>query len=288
MQAAIAEMPLALFTTFASIGAGAFLALVVAFFAGTFSDDQLKKIDKLTIIPFLVVVIGFIAAVFHLASPMNAFGVFAGVGSSPLSNELVCGVIFAVLALIYTVLALAGKLSGGVRRGLGAIVAVVAIIFAIMMGAAYMMDTIISWNTPLIPVQMLGYLFVGGAALGSYVIAQAGAGDALRSGSVKGALGAVAIVGAVLALIGLGGQIAMVSGMGNALYVGADLVDAVMPLALGGLALVVVSAALTFVGVRAKSPATMLAVATLAAIVGILLARLAFYGMQLSVGLSAL
>lgn len=73
----MAELPLALFTTLAPIGAGAFIALAVAFFTTKFSDEQLKKIDRMTTIPVVVLVAGFICAFFHLASPMHAFGVFA-------------------------------------------------------------------------------------------------------------------------------------------------------------------------------------------------------------------
>ena len=46
----MAELPLALFTTLAPIGAGAFIALAVAFFTTKFSDEQLKKIDRMTTI----------------------------------------------------------------------------------------------------------------------------------------------------------------------------------------------------------------------------------------------
>ena len=45
MEAAFAELPLALFTTLAPIGAGAFVALAIAFLTTPFSDEQLKRID---------------------------------------------------------------------------------------------------------------------------------------------------------------------------------------------------------------------------------------------------
>lgn len=285
MEAAFAEMPLALFTTLSSIGAGAFVALAAAFLTGKFSDNELRKIDKLTLIPFLVVVVGFIAAFFHLAAPLNAFGVFAGVGSSPLSNELVAGVAFGIVALIYTALSVAGKLSAGSRRGFSVVVAVLAVIFAIFMGLAYMMNTIPSWDTPLVPVQMVGFLLAGGAALGSYVICQAGAGKSLSAGSAASALIVLAVAGAVLAIAGLAGQLGAVSGMSNPLASGADLVGDVMPLAAGGLVLVAASAALVVGAVRAKQTVALSGVAVAVALVGILLARLAFYGVQLSVGL---
>ena len=73
MEAAFAELPLALFTTLAPMGAGAFIALALAFFTTTFTDDQVKKIDRMTLIPFVVVLVGFAASFFHLAcSPASA------------------------------------------------------------------------------------------------------------------------------------------------------------------------------------------------------------------------
>lgn len=106
----------------------------------------------MTTIPVVVLVAGFICAFFHLASPMHAFGVFAGLGASPLSNELLAGVVFAVLAIVYWIVALAGKLGEGARKGFAAVVAVMAVVFACFTGAAYMMETIASWNTPMVPL----------------------------------------------------------------------------------------------------------------------------------------
>ena len=40
MQFSVAELPLALFTTLAPLGAGAFIALACAFFTTSFSDEQ--------------------------------------------------------------------------------------------------------------------------------------------------------------------------------------------------------------------------------------------------------
>ena len=201
----MAELPLALFTTLAPVGAGAFIALAVAFFTTKFSDEQLKKIDRMTTIPVVVLVAGFICAFFHLASPMHAFGVFAGVGASPLSNELLAGVVFAVLAIVYWIVALAGKLGEGARKGFAAVVAVMAIVFACFTGAAYMMETIASWNTPMVPVAVLGFSLLGGICLGVLVLALSGALEDAAKGGFKMAALAVLIVGLVLGVAGLVG-----------------------------------------------------------------------------------
>ncbi|WP_296130646.1 DmsC/YnfH family molybdoenzyme membrane anchor subunit [uncultured Senegalimassilia sp.] len=281
----MAELPLALFTTLAPIGAGAFIALAVAFFTTKFSDEQLKKIDRMTTIPVVVLVAGFICAFFHLASPMHAFGVFAGLGASPLSNELLAGVVFAVLAIVYWIMALAGKLGEGARKGFAAVVAVMAVVFACFTGAAYMMETIASWNTPMVPVAVLGFSLLGGVSLGVLVLALSGAlADAAKGGFKMAAL-AVLIVGLVLGVAGLLVQVMGVSGMGNALVDGADLVAAASAPMWIGVVCMVVAAVVAFMALRNTKSTALAAAAPVLAIVGVFAARLAFYAVQLSVGL---
>lgn len=281
----MAELPLALFTTLAPVGAGAFIALAVAFFTTKFSDEQLKEIDRMTTIPVVVLVAGFICAFFHLASPMHAFGVFAGVGASPLSNELLAGVVFAVLAIVYWIVALAGKLGEGARKGFAAVVAVMAIVFACFTGAAYMMETIASWNTPMVPVAVLGFSLLGGICLGVLVLALSGALEDAAKGGFKMAALAVLIVGLVLGVAGLLVQVMSVSGMGNALVDGADLVAAASAPMWIGVVCMVVAAAAAFMALRNTKSTALAAAAPVLAVVGVFAARLAFYAVQLSVGL---
>ena len=281
----MAELPLALFTTLAPVGAGAFIALAVAFFTTKFSDEQLKKIDRMTTIPVVVLVAGFICAFFHLASPMHAFGVFAGVGASPLSNELLAGVVFAVLAIVYWIVALAGKLGESARKGFAAVVAVMAIVFACFTGAAYMMETVASWNTPMVPVAVLGFSLLGGICLGVLVLALSGALEDAAKGGFKMAALAVLIVGLVLGVAGLLVQVMSVSGMGNAMVDGADLVAAASAPMWIGVVCMVVAAAAAFMALRNTKSTALAAAAPVLAIVGVFAARLAFYAVQLSVGL---
>ena len=281
----MAELPLALFTTLAPIGAGAFIALAVAFLTTKFSDEQLKKIDRMTTIPVVVLVAGFVCAFFHLASPMHAFGVFAGVGASPLSNELLAGVVFAVLAIVYWIVALAGKLGEGARKGFAVVVAVMAVVFACFTGAAYMMETIASWNTPMVPVAVLGFSLLGGVCLGVLVLALSGALEDAAKGGFKMAALAVLVVGLVLGVAGLLVQVMSVSGMGNALVDGADLVAAASAPMWIGVVCMVVAAAVAFMALRNSKSTALAAAAPVLAIVGVFAARLAFYAVQLSVGL---
>lgn len=289
METAFAEMPLALFSTLAPVGAGAFLVLAVALSTAKPDADALRRIDRFTVIPVALVVVGFIAAFFHLANPLNAFGVFAGVGRSPLSNELVVGCVFAVVMLAYWIWALTGKMPEGARKGLVWAAAALGLVFALFTGMAYMIDTIPSWNTFAGPVQMLGFALLGGAAVGVLVLTLAGCAEQLKTGMLKTAVLAVLVAGLVLGIGGFAVQATAASGMNNALVSGADLVaSATMAIVCGVICLVGTGVCDTF-AVRGMGAGALVGVsvgAVALALVGILLMRLAFYAMQVSVGIS--
>ena len=285
MEAALNELPLALFTTLAPMGAGAFVALACALFTTTFSDEQLRKIDRFMAIPLIVVLAGFVASFFHLASPLHAPLVFAGVGSSPLSNEIVAGCIFTVLAVVYWIMGVTGKLSASARRGFAAVVAVAAIVFACFTGLAYVMDTIASWNSPLVPVQFAGFALTGGMALGALVLTLAGALDDAAKGSFKTVALAVVAAGVVLAVAAFCAHVMGVSGLSNALENGADLVSEVTSFVVLAAVLLAASGVATVLAVRGMSPTALSLVAVVLAVAGIFVARLVFYAVQLSVGL---
>ncbi len=289
MASALAELPLALFSTLAPMGAGAFLILAILFNTVKLDGDALKRVDKMTAIPVALVIVGFIAAFFHLANPLNAFGVFAGLGSSPLSNELAAGCLFAAVMLIYWIWAMTGKMSAGARKGFIWAVAVLGLVFAWFTGMAYMIDTIPSWNTLAGPVQMVGFSLVGGAAVSVLVLTLAKCADDLRTGTLKTALIVVLAAGVVLGLGGLAVQAAATSSMANGLVDGASLVSgALMVIVCGAICLVGTGVCDVFAvrGAQAGALVGMSWGAALLALVGILLLRLAFYAMQLSVGLS--
>ena len=285
MDAAMHELPLALFTTLASVGAGAFIALAVAFFKTSFGEQKARAIDKATLVPTIVVLAGFVAAFFHLANPMNAMNVFAGIGRSPLSNELCVASLFAAAMVVYAVLAVTGKLNEGSRKGFLAVLAVLAVAFAAAMGMAYSLPTVPTWDAPWPVCQMLGYALFGGAVMGACVLAFADAlDDVLAAGFKNVALG-LGVVGLVLAVAGLAMMVSGASGIETAITSGAALVgEATGCLAVAVIALVAAFALLFKVlgGGNAKGLAVGAVVLTL---VGVLAGRFVFYILYLSVGI---
>lgn len=284
MEHAFNELPLALFTTLASIGAGGFIALTIAFYTTQFSDEQLKKIDKLTLVPAIAVIIGFIAAFFHLANPAAAFGVFNGLGRSPMSNELVVAIIFAVVMIVYVIMALSGKL-GGARKPFAVIVSVLAIVFAAFMGLAYSIQTVMTWSTPWPVVQMIGYTLLGGAAMGTCVLSAAGCLEDAVKGPFKSALVATAVIGLVLALLGLCLMAVGASGQANGAISGALLLENATICLIVSVAGLAISCVLVFMASRGAQGMMLGAGSLVLALVGVLAGRLVFYALELSAGL---
>lgn len=282
MGTGFAETPLAVFTTLAPMGAGAFLVLACAFFASKVDDDALVRIDKMTLLPVGVAIAGFIGAFFHLASPLHAFGVFSGIGSSPLSNEIAVGVAFMALALVYTVLAVTGKLSSAARKALVVAVAVLAVVFMAFCGLAYMMYTIPTWNTPASIVQMLGYGVMGGAALGALALGCARIEVAPR---LRALVVALCATGLVIGAIGFGMQAMLAGSVSNIWGSAADSVPALWGMFAVFVACGVAATAFVFVAGRRDFAIAPSAAAFAFAVVGVFIARIAFYGLFMSVAL---
>ncbi|MDO4502386.1 MAG: dimethyl sulfoxide reductase anchor subunit [Coriobacteriia bacterium] len=266
MTSIMSHLPLALFTTLGALGAGAFVGLAIAFVKGGLTAEQEQAADRKTPIFFVVALLGLIAAVFHLTAPLAGFNVVNGIGRSPLSNEVAVFSLFMVVAAVYSVMAFTGKL-GGARKGLVLVTAVLALVLGVMMGMAYMVYTIPSWNNPGTVMQMLGFVLAGSAL----------ALVALPAGDGTKAVKLASVAGLVLAVVGLAVQVMVTGGVTAAMVTGAALVSQALPLVLVAVVLAVV-AAFCLLKDKALPGVAALVVATF-------VARLAFYVMEIGVGL---
>ena len=278
MNTAFSEIPLAIFTTFAPIGAGAFIALALALLKDNLSEKQLQHADKWTLVPALFILVGLGASVAHLGDPGHILSAVSGFGASPLTNEVISGCILITLALLYVIIGFMGKFSTASRKLFACIVALAALVFAIFTGLAYMIPTIASWSSPLSIVQICGFALVGGAAFLPLL---------LKEFEGQGSLvaGIIAALGVLCAVIGVAGTALLTNGLSNAAINGASLVSEALPYIVAGLLLICLSAVFTWMQAK-KTTQTFAWIALTCAILGIFLARLAFYGLQLSVGLS--
>lgn len=286
MEAALNELPLAIFTTLAPLGAGAFVVLAVAACSLKLDGAALKAVDRFSLIPAALVLVGFIASFFHLAAPLHAVGVFAGIGHSPLSNEIAVGAVFFVAMALYVILGLAGKLTPKVRRPFAAVVAVLALVFAVFTGLAYMMPTIPSWNSPLVPIEMLAMALLGGTPVGMLALSLAGALEKRTSHMVKSLAFMLVLIGFVGSVVALVGHFDMLGELWSPAVAGATLADPVMPFMAAAAVCAVIVAVLMGVACFGKKNATVFsAVASCVALAGVFLVRFSFYAVQMSIGL---
>ncbi|MGI6591147.1 MAG: dimethyl sulfoxide reductase anchor subunit family protein [Eggerthellaceae bacterium] len=285
MEAALQDLPLAIFSTLAPIGAGAFIALFIAFLKRDYTSAELKKVDTFTIIPILVAVIGLCASFAHLTNPGNAMNVASTVGSTPLANEIAVFGVFMILAVVYWICGMAGCLSGKGHKVFTGILAVGAVCVACAIGGAYLLPTIPVWNTIFTPISILGFALSGGALLGMLVLAFAGVADkTTESGAAKPMMGMFCF-GVLLSLVGV-----------IAIWViGANTTSAVLQISAATSSLIwafvlfiilmIVSCIPALDSIMLSASRVNTAVGVTLVIVAVFLARLCFYGMQFGIGL---
>lgn len=285
MDAVIKELPLALFTTIASVGIGAFVAMFCAIYVNkSMGAGSLKRLDKLTAVPIVFCVVALICAFFHLGDPLHAVNIVNTIGSSPMTNEIVAFCVFLVLAVVYWLVALAGKLEKhGPRAVFSGIVALAGLISCIMMGLAYALPAIPIWNSPWGTVQVLGAMLLGGTLLGGTILNMSVRETPLE-GEADGRIRLLAMLGGLVLIIGT----AVLFGMGASaksamVNVAANTGTLIVPLVLV-IAFSAVAVATAFLGKGAKRTAW-LACGTIIALVAIFLARGIFYGVQIGIGL---
>ena len=284
MEAMMAEMPLTIFTTLAPVGSGAFAALAIALLIGGFDDADRARLCRLAFVPLGVVAVAFAAAFFHLASPLHAFWVLFGIRSSPMSNEIAAGVAFAAAAFATVAAGATGRVGERALTALFCVSGALGLAFSWLVGAAYAVDTVATWSHPALPFVAVGCALCGGALLAVALLSAGGFAEKVRANPFKTA--AVACIGgAVLAVVCTLAWYGGVVGTATPLVDGAARAGgyAAALLAAGGL--VAASAALGIAATVRPRGSVLPAAAVVLLVAGVFVARVAFYALEISVGL---
>jgi anaerobic dimethyl sulfoxide reductase subunit C (anchor subunit) len=173
----VREWALITFTILAQMSVGAFLVLgVVHFFAarkaGMQEADRLSDRALLAIGPALV--LGLLASLFHLGSPLSAYRAVSNVGASWLSREVLAGVIFTVLGGLFAFMQWRKIGSFGLRNLIAWITALVGLVYVYSMAMVYLLPNQPAWNTVATPIAffatalLLGALAMGAAFVANY------------------------------------------------------------------------------------------------------------------------
>lgn len=291
METFVSELPLAIFTLCVLLGAGAFVVQGAAVLVGDSYgkgdvaqsvSDQMAG-NKTSLICLLVVVVGFVAAFFHLANPLHAVFTLTGLGSSPLSSEILMGGIFVIAAAVYCLLGAKGKMSLAARKVYGAVLAILGLLFVAFTGAAYMMNTIITWDTPLSVIESVGIALLAGAVV--YESLEVLQGVTASSRARRMMVFAIMSVGAVVGFSALGVHVFQAGLLHSGLTNGVVVVQGVMPPLVVFFIAGLIAWGLGWYLLFHRASRGHAVAALVCIVIAAFAARMVFYGLQLSVGL---
>lgn len=162
----VGNWSLVAFTILSQMSVGTFLVLGgIHFFArrkaGAKAADQLSDRALMAIGP--VIILAFIASLFHLGNPLNAYRAVANLDTSWLSREILSGILFALSGGLFAVMQWRKMGSETVRTVIAWVAALIGLFFVFAMSNVYMMETVPTWNTWYTPVSFFTTTFLLGA-----------------------------------------------------------------------------------------------------------------------------
>jgi anaerobic dimethyl sulfoxide reductase subunit C (anchor subunit) len=134
--------------------------------------DKLSDKALLALVP--VIGLGFLASVFHLGNPLNAYRAVSNLANSWLSREIFFGVLFALIATAFAFMQWRKIGSSAIRTVIAWMAAVVGLVLVFSMSSVYMLSIQPTWNSWMTPVSfftttfLLGTLAMGAAYVATY------------------------------------------------------------------------------------------------------------------------
>lgn len=234
-------------------------------FAGVAIDEFAKKTSKANftagIVALVLMIVGGVASVTHLAHPENMLAAL----NHPTSGIFIEAVLVGIASAFIIVYLVAYNRNETVRRVCAVAGAVVGVALSFMAGHSYLMDAVYTWNTMLLPLAYLGTAAASG--LGAYALVAAIRHNETTPADLKIAFILLAAGGVAAALTSL----LYLTGVMDAadvllVAVGAVAVGGIVPLACG------------IAGLKAANSALVLSlVATACALIGAVCLRCAMW-----------
>ena len=221
MELALFQMPMVLFTTLAPMASGAFIGLAIAFLTTRLSSEQLARIDRWTMLPLVILVVGFLAA-FVFFAPLSATFALQGIGNGAVAFPFAACVLTVVLGAIYWAVAMTGGLPYRPRAVFACVVGAAALVLSLAIGVMYMNSAVVTWSSPLVPLGIMGFCAAGGVPLGALVLSLAKALPATRETRFGAASLIAALIGVVAAIVSVTSQLLFAQSTFGAFFPGAD------------------------------------------------------------------
>ncbi|MBC7560101.1 MAG: dimethyl sulfoxide reductase anchor subunit [Dermatophilaceae bacterium] len=302
------ELPLVIFTLIAQMSVGSFVVLgLIHLFGGRAGRDVIDKVSDpalYAIGPILVV--GLLASMMHLGTPIRAINALRHLDSSWLSREILFGLLFAAIGGAFAFTQWFKWLTPRLRQALAGLAAVVGLSLIWSMTMVYLLPTVPAWDSWATPARFFATTFLlGSLAVGAALVITADvrrrrgaaadeASDQVIMSSLRGiTIGAIAMLGIEFVVLPL--YLGQLATDGSAAATGSvnALVTTYGAYAVAQLVLVFLGVALlgVFLSRLAKrfSTARVLAIAPVAAFVlvftGEIIGRMLFYASYARVGL---
>lgn len=169
------ELPMIIFTVFAQMSVGAFVALGIIHVFGVpkWGRDTIERVTDPAIYAIgPTLVFGLIASMFHMNDITNTLNVLRHWDSSWLSREIIFGVAFAGLGFLFAIMQWFKLGSRNLRQIVAALAAIVGLALVYAMSMIYAsVVTIPAWNTWAVPFQFFATTFLlGGLAVGAAIL----------------------------------------------------------------------------------------------------------------------
>lgn len=278
MDTVRSSWPLLVFTTIAPLAAGAWALVAALALFDVFPGAAALTVGGFGLLLCLLFAASLACSVLHLGRPTKAFRALRRLGNSSVSNEVFVGGLFAMLALIYVVVAEGLMAAGDVWKMLLGLIAGCAVVFVLFQCLAYRMRTVPTWNSPAFALEFAAIALLGGVCLvGAFVPF----GPAVPDGVRWVLLGLEAVCCGVMLLVATA-QDATVAALpldrDARAWRGRWGVARVLALVAGS--------GLWIAGMAAPAPIPeLLVLGTVVVVVGIAVGRALFYGSYINVGL---
>jgi anaerobic dimethyl sulfoxide reductase subunit C (anchor subunit) len=304
----LSELPLVIFTIIAQMSVGSFVVLgLIHLFGARAGRDVIDKVSDPALYAIgPILVLGLLASMTHLGTPIRAVNALRHLDSSWLSREIFFGLLFAAVGGAFAFSQWNKWFTPRLRQVLAGLAAVIGLALITSMTMVYMLPTVPAWDSWATPVRFFATTFLlGSLAVGAALIVAADlrrrrfavrdeVADRVVMSSLRGiAIGAMAMLGVEFVALPLylehlatNGSAAATSSMGILAGTYGGYAVAQLVLVFGGVALLGV-----FLSRLAKrvSPARMLAMAPVAAFVlvfaGEIIGRMLFYASYARLGM---
>lgn len=167
------EWPLIIFTVCSQMAVGMLLAWVTLQ-RGLVSDVMIPGIpnrEPVLLIIGGVLLIGVIAATYHLSHPGRVVHAMANLGSSGLSREMLAGLLFGVAYAAYAASEWFGLMTEVARTDILLAAGVTGVVFIVVMARAYRIRTVPAWDHLATPISFFGTTFtLGMLGVGTHVL----------------------------------------------------------------------------------------------------------------------